>query len=51
MSNKAIEIPFGICPEPPPVISPMVHEFPYISFGEILDFAVTIQNHVSMKEF
>ena len=36
--EKSVEIQFGVGPEPPPVVSPMGHEFPYISFGEILDF-------------
>ena len=36
--DESIEIQFWVCPEPPPVVSPMVHKFPYMSFGEILDF-------------
>ena len=37
--DESIEIQFGICPEPSPVVSPMVHKVPYISFGEILYFS------------
>lgn len=37
--DEPIDIQFGVGPEPSPIVSPMVHELPYISFGEILDFA------------
>ena len=31
--DESIEIQFGVCPEPSPVVSPMVHHGPDITLG------------------